>query len=344
MDRMTTCGVCGETANPGSIFCRRCGAELPRRRSPQADDQTTVLPRLPAEPAAGSPEQATHRLPPVDPQPYPPPAYQPPRSQPGYPARTGQPASQPPAYADDEPALLPPGRPPAQRGRNRALVGLLAGVVALVLVVFGLAIYLLSRDTAKHGVAQPLLSTSPSSSAGTPTASSSTPSSSPPATPTPTPTPSNAKIKAAQVAALQQLGALVNQSGSARSSIQTALDEIGSCKNINSAITTLTRASDIRRSLAAQAGRIDLSSLPNHAQLAQTFTTSMTESSLADQAYAQWGRQVRGSCHKKARATSALASAQAHDQRATDAKNAFAVQWNADAKNVGLPGVSSSSL
>ena len=105
---MVTCGVCGETANPGSIFCRRCGAELPRRGVPISDAQTTVLPPIP--PAAGGPPQPQEQQSqPSLPRHQAPPEHQPPTA-PSYP---------PPAYNQPPTTARPPARGNPQYQANQ---------------------------------------------------------------------------------------------------------------------------------------------------------------------------------------------------------------------------------
>jgi hypothetical protein len=300
-----TCGVCGQAANPGSIFCRHCGAELPRRPEPSPEDQTTVIPTV--QPAADYPTvRQPLRYPQNPPEPMLPPA-----------------------------DFIPAGEPPPPRNRPAILAALVAGVVVLVLVGFGAAVYLLSKDNSPNAAGVPASSATPSvtSSSNTPAPTSSA--SSAPAAPATT-----SAARRAQTAAMKQLGGLVANSTSARSGVQGALSDIGSCRNIANAVSTLNRAASIRQALSAQAQKIDVSSLAGGSQLVSAFQNSMAESSAADVAYAQWGSQVRSTCKKTARKTSALAAAQDHDGKATAAKSAFSAAWNPIAQSLGLPPVS----
>ncbi|HEX2902226.1 MAG TPA: hypothetical protein VHO01_02110 [Jatrophihabitans sp.] len=350
--------MCGETGNPGGIFCRNCGAELPRRGVGVPDAQTTVLPKVAGaggEPPDAAAQRTAHLPPPPDAgwqQPYPPAGEQ---QVAGYPAGEQPTEQQLPAYLQprttqagyqgplagypDEPPPLPlpvrdgpPGRP---NNRGVILATVIGGVLALVLIAFGLAIFLLSQGNSTHKTAQPPIVAS--SSAATTAPASSTPATSP--SPTTSPTPADATLKAAQLTALKQLAGLVSQSGTARSGIQTALDQIGSCKSINQAIGTLTQAADTRNGLSGSVSKLNLAAIPTAPQLVASFQQSMQESAAADTGYANWGRQVSRSCKKTAPHTSAWRDAQVHDGRATAAKTTFANQYNAVARALGQPGI-----
>ncbi|MFI8180721.1 hypothetical protein ACIF70_09390 [Actinacidiphila glaucinigra] len=241
----------------------------------------------------------------------------PPLQQPGYAAAPdyaqpayGQQGHAPqPSYGYDEPA------PTRRKLTPAALIGIVVGGCAVAGLLAGA---LMSGGDDDPAAAQ---SPAPSSSASAPASSGG----------------------GGQEAAEKQakgLEALLKTSGSNRTSVINAVESIKGCRNLDGAAADLRAAAQQRNDLMTQLKSLPVDKLPDHQALTDALNKAWTASAAADNHYAAWADQLKGSrklCrHGQARHTDQYAAGNTQSGTASQAKTSAAALWNPIAKKYGL--------
>ena len=135
-----------------------------------------------------------------------------------------------------------------------------------------------------------------------------------------------------------EVALIVSQSASARANVGNAITTIGSCGDIQGAVTTLQNDATTRSNLAAEAGSLELGAVPNGSAISTNLQQAMFYSAASDRNYAAWGTALlaSGSCQGTAPQDSNWTAAQQSDSQATAAKTAFVAVWNPVAQQLGL--------
>lgn len=308
---------------PGTV-CDESGAV-------QADDAaTTVLRPVPSAgsvPGAG-PVEATQRLPlfgdpafggpataPIAPQVRQQGAFDHLYRQPGPSAAAPQTPQDPHGYGYD---YAPPPRRRLSRG---ALIGIVVGSCAVAGLAAGAALSSGGTQAAATAGAKP------SAATGSPPAAN----------------PATTTDVAAQQA--KQLDALLEESGTSRSTVIQAVADIKGCQNLGSAAAQLRSAADQRNNLVSRLGRLSTDKLPNHQALDAALNRAWKASAAADNHYADWAHQAAGKKGCKsgkggkggnARITGQTIEGNVQSGVATEAKKAAVRLWNAIAVQYGL--------
>ncbi|MBW5484651.1 hypothetical protein [Streptomyces bambusae] len=285
---------------------------------PAAEAATQYIPPVPADPAAdyeglfrdsGPAQGQTQVLPPVPAGPVSPHAGARPYNgrRPGAP----QPPQQPQHYApyDEEPA----------RRISPAVIA--AGVFALL--VIGLGVGSLLGDDAKPS------NDDPAAIASTPAPAASASAS----------TAADAPVDPARPQAVQ-LDKLLADSNDGRASVVKAVDDIKSCKNLDSAAKDLREAARQREGLVTRLQELKIDKLPDNAQLSAALTKAWRASATADNHYAAWADELddrKKDCKDdRARPTAHTVDATKASAEATKAKETAATLWNRIATQYGL--------
>ncbi len=134
----------------------------------------------------------------------------------------------------------------------------------------------------------------------------------------------------------QSIGLIIGQSAQARSNVEGAVSAIGNCGDISGAISTLQSDAALHQTDLSQLNTTVVSAIPGGQTVQMDLAQALQQSALSDQDYADWGNDVSG-CSGTAPQTSNWAAAQAADQQASAAKQAFTAAWNPVAQQLGLP-------
>ncbi|MFE0627104.1 hypothetical protein ACFW3D_09060 [Streptomyces sp. NPDC058864] len=243
----------------------------------------------------------------------------PPAPQPGYAASPdyaqpayGQPAYAPqPSYDYDEPA------PTRRRLTPAALIGIVVGGCAVAGLLAGALMSGGDDDSPTAGQ-----SPAPQSSASAPASSG-----------------GGGGKDAAQKQA-EGLEALLKTSGSNRTSVINAVENVKGCRNLDGAAADLRAAAQQRNDLMAQLKSLPVDQLPNHQALTNALNKAWTASAAADNHYAAWADQLKGNkklCrHERARPTPEFTAGNKESGTASQAKAGAAALWNPIAKKYGL--------
>jgi hypothetical protein len=317
------CPYCGAEAADTSLQCPRCGTLL---RAAEPVEPMGGYPSSPVSPTFDAPvaqystdyasgQPPTGFVPPV--------TYQPPPSSPA-PSMYEQ-ATYPTAYP---PLSVPPmvaSAPPQQQQRHRVspIWWLTGAVLVLALAVLATQLPIFHKSGAQPAAtptpanaAPPAASTAPAGPASTAAA--------PPA----------ATQDQAGYTEAQAVNGILSVTGSSRSSLGSALNDLGNCTNIDAAVGVLQRVSSERGDQVTRAQRLDVHALPNGDAIKSTLVEALSDSQQADNAYLAWGRNESvygcGSDQNKAAGDQASAAA-------TSAKQRFVAAWNPVAIRYGLP-------
>ncbi|MEV8306896.1 hypothetical protein AB0P36_05900 [Streptomyces flavidovirens] len=299
-------------APSGAPYGIRPGA--PEDRQPPAEFDNLFRADA-AQPTA----DATRQMPPFNAQP--PHQQQPPYQQPqfgaepqGRAARRNAAAQAGPA-APTGPTTPTPSAGTAPRRRNAPLVLIAAVVVGCSVLGLG-AGALLSGGDENSEDKKPVAAASPTGGDASPQAAA-----------------DPAKPQA------ESLDALLADSNDSRASVISAVQSIGSCKNLPKAASDLRAAAKQRNDLVTRLKGLTVDKLPNHAKLSASLTTAWKASAAADDHYAAWADQVAGKkgCKKgHARSTPQQQAGNRESGKASQAKKEAVGMWNEIAKRYGL--------
>ncbi|PZG89336.1 hypothetical protein C1I97_31495, partial [Streptomyces sp. NTH33] len=135
------------------------------------------------------------------------------------------------------------------------------------------------------------------------------------------------------------LDKLLADSGSSRSSVIKAVDDVKNCRGLDQAASDLRDAAEQRKGLVTRLGELSVDKLPDHAELTQALTNAWKASESADRHYAAWADQARGKkgCKKgHARPTGETQAGNRESGTASAEKAKAARLWNAIAEKYGL--------
>ena len=216
----------------------------------------------------------------------------------------------------------PPGSggPAVGSGTSRSrgpliAVGAVAGVLAVILVV----VLVSSRHT---NVTYVPTSPTPTDTAPTDTA--------------PTDTAPTATVPTATEQA-QGLAALISTSAGQRTNVANAATDLEGCGNPSADQTAFTQAASVRQSVVNQLGTLQVTLIPNGAEMVQDLSSALSYSIQSDNSYAEWAADEISNCSTDYQADSNFAAAQQSDPNANSAKLAFTNLWNSVAPQYGLP-------
>ncbi|WP_431959525.1 hypothetical protein [Actinacidiphila sp. bgisy160] len=232
-------------------------------------------------------------------------------AQPGY-AQQPQPSYAPrPSYDYDEPA------PTRRRLTPAALIGIVVGGCAVAGLLAG-ALMSGGDDDGPAASQSP-----PASSSASATASS-----------------GGGGGEGAAEKQAKGLEALLKTSGSNRTSVINAVENTKGCRNLDAAAADLRAAAQQRNDLMTQLKSLPVDQLPNHQALIDALNRAWTASAAADNHYAAWADQLKGSkklCrHGRARPTDQYTAGNTQSGTASQAKASAAALWNPIAKKYGL--------
>ena len=222
---------------------------------------------------------------------------------------------------DQDPADGAGGR---HRLRSAVFMVILAAVVAVIAAVTTNLVLAHRHTTA---AASPAATTA----APSPTPASSSPSSAPPS-------PSATVVASRQAAAVNKL---LSSSAAARTALQHAVSQAGSCTNVSGAVSQIQGVVTERGAEYNQAVALSTSALANGATLKSDLLTVLRDSLNADRDYLRWAQQQLDPGCTQGAPSSAFTAA---DQQAGTAKNAFLQVWNPIAARYGLPQKSATSI
>ncbi|MFF3250356.1 hypothetical protein ACFYWP_04965 [Actinacidiphila glaucinigra] len=136
------------------------------------------------------------------------------------------------------------------------------------------------------------------------------------------------------------LEALLKTSGSNRTSVISAVESIKGCRNLDGAAADLRAAAQQRNDLMTRLKSLPVDELANHQALTDALNKAWTASAAADNHYAAWADQLKGSkklCrHGQARHTNQYAAGNTQSGTASQAKSSAAALWNPIARKYGL--------
>jgi hypothetical protein len=135
------------------------------------------------------------------------------------------------------------------------------------------------------------------------------------------------------------LDKLLADSGSSRSTVINAVEEVKSCENLGQAAEDLRGAARQRTDLVTRLSKISVDRLPGHAALTDALTKAWQASASADNHYAAWADQTAGKkgCKKgQARVTPQTQAGNRASGTASTEKAKAAELWNTIARKYGL--------
>ncbi|ANS65988.1 hypothetical protein SLINC_3764 [Streptomyces lincolnensis] len=135
------------------------------------------------------------------------------------------------------------------------------------------------------------------------------------------------------------LDKLLADSGSSRTTVINAVEDVKSCKELGQAAKDLRGAAQQRTGLVTRLSRISVDRLPEHAALTDALTKAWQASASADNHYAAWADQTAGKkgCKKgRAAVTGQTQAGNRASGTASTEKVRAAELWNAIAKTYGL--------
>ncbi len=224
-------------------------------------------------------------------------------------------------------------RPADVAGRRHRLRS--AGIMLILAVVVAVLAAVTTNLVLTHrhatATAFPAATTAPSSPAPT-LPSPAAPSPSPPASPP------------AAAAASQQAAAvnkLLGSSAAARTALQHAVSQAGSCTDLAGAVSQIQGVVSERSAEYNQAVALSTSALASGATLKSDLLTVLRDSLDADRDYLRWAQQQDSAGCTPASPSGTFTAA---DQQAGTAKTAFLRIWNPIAAKYGLPQKSAASI
>jgi hypothetical protein len=135
----------------------------------------------------------------------------------------------------------------------------------------------------------------------------------------------------------QALAALVSTSAGQRTNVANAATDLEGCGNPSADQTVFTQAASVRQSVVNQLGALQVTLIPNGAEMVQDLSSALSYSIQSDNSYAQWAADELSDCSTDYQADSNFAAAQQSDPNANSAKLAFTNLWNSVAPQYGLP-------
>ena len=222
------------------------------------------------------------------------------------------------------------GRPPggSQRPRSSRRSWLIAVAAAVVLAV-GAVVFLVGQ-AGHHSNSPGTVHAAASSAVASTSASTSGASSSPSAT------------QATQLpgaAAMTTLGSDLARSAAVRPTVQAAIDNVQNCsESPSSGEAALQQAITTRQAILQGLATLDVSGLPNGAQLVSTLTTAMQNSLNADNDYHAWMADLvnaGSACGSNASQDSNYVAGGTASSAATTSKTNFLAIWNPMAPRYG---------
>jgi hypothetical protein len=239
---------------------------------------------------------------------------------------SGPPAAPEPARSGptrSEPAPEPPwGGPPAgpRRRRSSRRGWLIAVAAVVVLAVVGSVAFLAGRAKPHSGNSGTV------NAANTATSSSSA-------------TSSASATQLPGAAAMTTLGSYLARSAAVRPTVQNAINAVQACsKSPSSGAATLQQAISTRQDILHGLATLDVSALPNGAQLVGALTAAMNNSLDADNDYHAWMADLVSSgstCGSNPNQDSNYVAGGNASAAATTSKDAFLVIWNPMAPRYG---------
>jgi hypothetical protein len=131
---------------------------------------------------------------------------------------------------------------------------------------------------------------------------------------------------------MSTIGSDLAQSAAVRPTVQTAINNVETCsESPASAEATIQQAINTRQGILQGLQSLDVSGLPNGAQLLSAFRTAMQNSLTSDTDYHAWmadNVSSGNSCGANASQDSNYAAAQTVDKTSTSSKQAFVAIWN----------------
>jgi hypothetical protein len=218
---------------------------------------------------------------------------------------------------------VPPPQAPQQRSGVSPIWWLTGAVLVLALAVLATQLPIFHKTSAQP-VASP---TQPASGSSSPVPAPGT------TGPAPGPPPGPSQDPAGYPEA-QAVNGILSVTGGSRSSLGSALNDLGNCTNIDGAVGVLQRVASERSDQVTRAQQLDVHALPSGDVIKSTLIEALSDSLQADNAYVAWGRneQVYGCGADQNKAAGDQASA-----AATSAKQRFVAAWNPVALRYGLP-------
>ena len=135
------------------------------------------------------------------------------------------------------------------------------------------------------------------------------------------------------------IGTDLTQSASVRPAVQAAITSVQNCsESPSSAEATFQQAISTRQNILQGLGTLDVSGLPNGAQLVSALTSAMQNSLNADNDYHAWLADLVSSgaaCGSNPSQDPNYVAAGTADSRATTSKEAFVAIWNPMAPRYG---------
>jgi serine/threonine protein kinase len=221
----------------------------------------------------------------------------------------------------------PPGGPQRHRSPRR---GWLIAVAAVVVLAAVGAVAFLAGKAGPHSSGPASVNAAASSPVASASASTSPASS------------SSAASQASQLpgaAAMTTLGSDLARSAAVRPTVQAAIDNVQNCtESPASGQAALQQAINTRQDILQGLTTLDVSSLPNGAQLVSTLTTAMQDSLNADNDYHAWMADLvsaGSTCGSNASQDSNYVAGGTASSAATTSKNDFLAIWNPMAPRYG---------
>jgi serine/threonine protein kinase len=324
-DRYPTCGQFAEELRR-ALGLLPGGPDDPARLRPPGRARSVAARSVAEARSASSQERPAGRH-----QPGPEPARTPAAVRPE-PARPPSEEDQPPAgpgHVNPDPVSAP-GRPSRPLRHRSAVITLIlalaaAGITAAVTIAAVAARPAQGRPTASSPAATSARpSPSPSPSAPAPSSSA----------------PSASTLASRQAAAVNTL---LGSSAATRRALQGAVSEARDCTDLTGAVSQIQDSVDQRSAEYSQASALSISGLPDGTIVKTDLTAALRSSLQADRDYLAWARQLELGC-VPATQSSAYDAANAADEQANAAKEAFVQVWNPVAARYGIQQESPASI
>jgi hypothetical protein len=146
----------------------------------------------------------------------------------------------------------------------------------------------------------------------------------------------------AQAMAMSNLLATASHS---RAAVISAVNDITHCQNLDQAQQNLTTAAGLRKQLVTQLGSMQTDQLKDGSQLVAALQQGWKASESADNHYAAWAAESKGSCAKNDKPKNGgRNAADTASGTASTAKAKASRLWNAIAEETGMPKLSATEL
>jgi hypothetical protein len=138
---------------------------------------------------------------------------------------------------------------------------------------------------------------------------------------------------------------LLESSASSRTTLVTAVNDVGSCTDLSTAATTIQNVASQRSTELSEASALSTGALPNGAALQSDLVNLLQYSMQADQDFQRWAQQmISNGCTDPAPETGKYQAGFSASKQAGVAKTAFLKLWNPIAVQQGLPTRSSNFI